>query len=301
MHPSPDVLALLALGEEAGTPAERDHSSTCAQCRAEVAELSRAVAAGRSGRAGNDGLVTPPDRVWAAIRAELGFGSPAAELNGAAYGAHGLPEVATLTAQPRHARVERNGSEPDHVNPDEAEPDDVAAEQTTPMVDPAPRTAEVTDLGAARTARSSRGRRLTAALVAAAVALVLGVGLGLGVDRLLGPRQTVLWTAELQAQPNFAGSAGRATVLEDAQGRRTLQVELDSPVPVTGSQQVWFIDRDIARLRSVGYITDDTGQWPLPADLDPAQFPVIDVSEEPPGDLDPAHSKVSIVRGTLDV
>lgn len=298
MHPSPDVLALLALGEEAGTPAEHAHIGTCQQCRAEVAELSRAVVAGRSGRAGDGGLVTPPDRVWTAIRAELGFGSPSAELNGSTHGAHGLPEVATLTARPRHARPEDNVVEPDAGAAEPAADVPATDEPRTPeQVRPEP---GVVDLDAARSARSSRGRRLTAVLVAAAVALVLGMGLGLGLDRLLGPRQTVLWTADLQAQPDFAGSTGRATVVEDAQGYRTLQVELDSPVPVTGSQQVWLIDRDISRLRSVGYITGDKGQWPLPADVDPAELPVVDVSEEPPGDTDLAHSKVSIVRGTLD-
>lgn len=296
MHPSPDVLALLALGEEAGTPAELEHISTCPQCRAEVAELARAVVAGRSGRAGDGGLVTPPDRVWTAIRAELGFGS----LDGATYGAHGLPEMSTVTARPRHARAERNGSEPaEPAEPDEPDEPEVADRPATP--EPTPRTPEVVDLGAARAARSSRGRRLTAVLVAAAVALVLGMGLGLGLDRLLGPRQTVLWTAELQAQPDFAGSTGRASVVEDSQGSRTLQIELDSPVPVTGSQQVWLIDRGISQTKPIGWINGKSGQWPLPADLDPAQFPVVDVSEEPPGDVDLAHSKVSIVRGTLNV
>ncbi len=292
MHPSPDVLALLALGEEAGTPAERGHVDTCPQCQVELAELARAVVAGRSGGIGDSAMVTPPERVWTAIYAELGFGRPSAALNGAAYGAHGLPEVASMTAQPRHAMADDNGPEPDVTE---------GTDQPRTPVPVAAQSPEVVDLGAARAARSSRTRRLTAVLVAAAVALVLGMGLGLGLDRLLGPRQTVLWTAELQAQPNFAGSAGRATVVEDSEGHRTLQVELDAPVPVTGSQQVWLIDRGISRLKPVGYITGDTGQWPLPADLDPQQFPVVDVSEEPPGDLDLAHSKVSIVRGTLDV
>ena len=38
MHPSPDVLALLALGEQAGTPDERAHVESCAQCRTEIAD-----------------------------------------------------------------------------------------------------------------------------------------------------------------------------------------------------------------------------------------------------------------------
>ena len=68
MHPSPDVLALLALGEETGTAEERAHLQTCAECQAEVADLARVVTAGRGGRAGDTGLLAPPDRVWHAIR-----------------------------------------------------------------------------------------------------------------------------------------------------------------------------------------------------------------------------------------
>ena len=38
MHPSPDVLALLALGEQAGTPAEQEHVAGLYPVSAEVAE-----------------------------------------------------------------------------------------------------------------------------------------------------------------------------------------------------------------------------------------------------------------------
>jgi hypothetical protein len=268
MHPSPDVLALLALGEEAATPEERAHIESCAECQAEIAGLARAVAVGRQVRPGDGGLVSPPDRVWQAIRSELGFTStePATPRE--------RPDIATVTALPRNAGAETNGS---------AEPP-----------------ATVTPISAAPP-RSSRGRRSLAVLVAAAVALVLGLGLGLGLDRILGPRQTVLWTAELQALPAFSGSTGEARVVEDNDGNRTLVIELESPEPVDGSREVWLIDRDVAKMRALGYLTGDRGSWAVPADIDPRDFPVVDVSKEPPGDTDPNHSAVSIVRGTLNV
>jgi hypothetical protein len=267
MHPSPDLLALLALGEEAGTPEERAHIASCAECQAEIADLSRAVAVGRQGRPGDSGLVSPPDRVWHAIRAELGFtdqtGEPSRE----------RPDIATVTALPRPASVETNGAVPP---------------------------ATVTSISAAPS-RSSRGRRGLALLVAAAVALVLGVGLGLGLDRILGPRQTVLWTAELQALPAFSGSTGEASVVEDKDGNRTLVIELESPEPVDGSRQVWLIDSGVTKMRSLGYLTGVSGRLPIPADLDPQEFPVVDVSKEPPADTDVRHSGNSIVRGNLNV
>ena len=303
MHPSPDVLALLALGEQAGTPDERAHVESCAQCRTEIADLARAVVAGRGVRSDDGVLVTPPDRVWDAIAAELGFRSAPDQdetEQDETQGTHGLPEVSTVTALPRHARVESNGSTPDAADADEVEEVeavDARAEQPSPVPE---RTAEVTDISAARS-RSSRGRRGLALLVAAAVALVLGVGLGLGLDRFLGPRQTTLWTAELQALPEFAGSSGEALVQQDADGNRTLVIELDSPEPVDGSREVWLIDSDVTKMRSLGYLIGDSGRFNIPADLDPQQFPVVDVSKEPPADADVRHSGTSIVRGTLNV
>jgi len=294
MHPSPDLLALLALGEEAGTPEERAHVESCAECRAEIADLARPVAAGRGARAGDSGLVSPPDRVWQSVRAELGFGAePERE-------ASTLPErpgesATTVLSSP--ARADTDSSRPEEADDDSVDP--VAARTGRPAPVPE-RTASVTDLVDARS-RASRGRRGLGALVAAAVALVLGVGLGLGLDRILASRQTVLWTAELQALPDFAGSSGEALVEEDADGNRTLVIELDSPEPVDGSRAVWLIDRDVQQMRMLGFLNENGGSWPVPPDLDPREFPIVDVSKEPPGDTDPRHSTVSIVRGILNV
>ncbi len=72
MHLSPDVLALLSLGETPDEPVDRAHLESCAQCRTELDELSRAVRVGRSVTE-EDMLITPADRVWHGIRAELGL------------------------------------------------------------------------------------------------------------------------------------------------------------------------------------------------------------------------------------
>jgi len=111
----------------------------------------------------------------------------------------------------------------------------------------------------------------------------------------------VLWTAQLQALPDFAGSSGEAKVEADREGNRMLVVELDSPEPVDGARAVWLIDPDVKQMRMLGWLNDNKGSWPVPPDLDPRRFPIVDVSEEPPGDPDTRHSGVSIVRGTLNV
>lgn len=238
MHPSPDILALLALGEVAGTAAERDHVESCAQCRSEVAALARAVTAGRGATSVNSGLLTPPDRVWESVRNELELGV-------------NKPEPQPLTSPP--------------------------------------------DI------RQRRSRRVLTLALAAVLALVVGIGLGVGLDRLVGPRQTILWTAELQALPAHTGSSGEAMVEQDAKGNKTLVIDLNSPRPVDGSQEVWLIDRGVTKMQSLGHLTPSSNRFNIPADLDLRQFPVVDVSQEPPGDPEPRHSGNSIVRGTLNV
>nr|WP_225224501.1 anti-sigma factor [Cellulomonas sp. JH27-2] len=79
MHVSDDVLALLALGEQAGTDAERAHVAGCALCTDEVASLADVVGLARDGDAA---LVPPSAQVWDRVAAELGLattGAPVTE------------------------------------------------------------------------------------------------------------------------------------------------------------------------------------------------------------------------------
>ncbi|MBO3102450.1 anti-sigma factor [Cellulomonas sp. zg-ZUI168] len=76
-HVDDDVIALLALGEPAGSASELAHLRECRRCTdeldalAEVAELARSSAA--------DGpLVPPAPEVWDRVAAELGLGTPPA-------------------------------------------------------------------------------------------------------------------------------------------------------------------------------------------------------------------------------
>lgn len=69
MHADPELLALLALDEPAGSDPERDHVATCPACTAELAQLRRVVGLVRS-TAGVT-LVEPGPWVWASVRAEI--------------------------------------------------------------------------------------------------------------------------------------------------------------------------------------------------------------------------------------
>ena len=78
MHMSPEDLALLALEEQVGSPAERDHLAQCPVCMAELDELRRVVVVARQSDH-EDGLSQPSPAVWQNIRAEiaaLGPGGP---------------------------------------------------------------------------------------------------------------------------------------------------------------------------------------------------------------------------------
>lgn len=70
-HIDPDVLALLALGEPAASARDTRHLDECAECRAEVENLSRAAAVGRSTFGAGD-LVAPDERVWGRIASDVG-------------------------------------------------------------------------------------------------------------------------------------------------------------------------------------------------------------------------------------
>jgi len=76
VHPDPDALALAALPAEPSDPGVVAHLTECATCRSHVDELARTVALAQEGVDGAGDLGGPPDRVWAAITAELGAELP---------------------------------------------------------------------------------------------------------------------------------------------------------------------------------------------------------------------------------
>ncbi len=70
-HLDDEQLALLALGERMASLADCAHLQECAVCTAELRELSHTVTVARTTVDGAE-LEAPPQRVWAAIAAEVG-------------------------------------------------------------------------------------------------------------------------------------------------------------------------------------------------------------------------------------
>ena len=61
---------------------------------------------------------------------------------------------------------------------------------------------------------------------------------------------------------------------------------------------MWLADTTLKQMVPVGILRGDAGRFELPDGVDLAKYPVVDVSEEPL-DGNPAHSGVSVLRGTI--
>lgn len=262
MHTSPDILALMALGEDAGTDAETNHATTCPMCSQEVSELARIADVGRSASS-SDTLVTPSPQVWERISAELGLSVPARDRS---------------QTPPRSAGVEA----------------------------PAMDTASVSDLavrrGSTRAVRrqTSAARRFGALAVAAGLALVAGIGIGISYEqRVVKPENRVIARAQLKALPKWAGTTGRAEVTADGRGNRELVLHVATAKPVDGTLHVWLMKGTVRDPQNMGVVRDGVARISIPAGMSLFTYPMVDVSDEPPGDQDKQHSGDSVVRGQL--
>jgi hypothetical protein len=140
--------------------------------------------------------------------------------------------------------------------------------------------------------RRSRIRNLPAWLAAAAAVVLLAI---------IGVAWSVNRNADILAQTNLKplkqySATGTARVVE-TNGIRELDISL-SANEARGYQEVWLIAPDLSGLVSLGVMDSDSGRFPIPQGLDLSKFPIVDVSDEPL-DGNPAHSTVSIVRGSL--
>ena len=107
-HVDDDLLALLALGEPAGSTADLAHIEECERCTDELTSLRDVVGLARSGGA-DAPLVAPAPQVWDRVAAELGLAADASASPALAPVAAGRPAVARRPPQAAAGRRRRPG------------------------------------------------------------------------------------------------------------------------------------------------------------------------------------------------
>jgi hypothetical protein len=260
-------MALLALGEAVASPEDGSHLPDCAECQAELAQLAGVVTAARSAE-GSDWLEEPPSGLWARVAAEAGVdpdGGP-----GRVAGADGERPPGAL--RPADNRPPGNGPA------DNRPPGRLSARQRRPVAWWRP-------------------------VVVVAVALIVGVAGTLGLQRLSGnpPRPAVIGTSTLRPLTQFPQyrDARGTMVMERDGSAQELRVSLRVPRRRQGFYEVWLLARDGVRMISLGDLSPaQTGVFTLPPGVDLGDYTRVDVSLQA-FNGNPAHSAISVVRGTL--
>jgi len=286
-HIDPETLALLALGEQEGGPDADGHLRGCRQCTAEVARLREVVDLGRAAAPLRGTLTAPPPQLWDRIREGVAAGAAGSPVEPSA-----PPPVEDPSARNgRSSPPGRPGTELDpRVEPAAPHPSEPA--EVPRRRRPAPGGPAAGTGGPSRPpsgpVRQGRRRRLLAGLGA----LVAVLGAAVALDVLPG-RGTVATAALESLEP---GAGGSVALVEDRTGR-AVRIEDPQLADIDGYYEVWLASPELDRLVSLGpYVPGQVNRVPAAVDL--AAYPVLDVSIEPI-DGDPTHSARSVLRGTL--
>jgi anti-sigma factor RsiW len=114
------------------------------------------------------------------------------------------------------------------------------------------------------------------------------------------PPTTVAANVDLEPLPDWDASGTAELTLRDS-GEQVLVVNLsaDQAAAAEGYQEVWLIDSNVEGMVSLGILEGTSGEFVVPAGIDVADFPIVDVSLEPPDGV-PTHSGNSIARGQIE-
>lgn len=156
--------------------------------------------------------------------------------------------------------------------------------------------------GAAPVALLERHRRVPSGRSSArrllAAAAVLAVAVGGAVWYRAATAEVVVASTTLAPLPDRSGS-GTARLIE-RDGDVRLAVDVTRPVAGDVFEELWLINTDGRRMISLGVVPPDgRGTYPVPI-TEPGLdgYTVVDISLEP-FDGDAAHSRNSLLRGTL--
>lgn len=152
-----------------------------------------------------------------------------------------------------------------------------------------------------RAGRSSRWRAVAVPVAAAVIGVAAGLGVGIGIGMTPAAGTPVAQLLPLEGRD--PGGTGTVGVIE-RDGAREMVVRLDGITDTAGADflEAWLIDNSGTRLLSLGSLAQDGtgfhGAFTVPADLPMSDYSTVDISAEK-WDGDPAHSRISLLRGPL--
>jgi len=279
-HLDAELLSLLALGEPLGTDADAEHLASCPKCSETLRGLQHTVHIATLDPSGVE-LEEPGSQNWTAIHQALGLSPTLAAdpLSRTSAGPTVPPEWPAVSPAAAEAPLNRGN---------------VPASAPTPL----------------RPGDQKRRARPGLWFIAAAAGIVLGTAAGWTAAGVLGhtptpaptstqsgPAAVVVAQTQLTPLPTHAGG-GDAQVEQLPDGTRQLMIRLSND-HITGFRGVWVGSADLSKMVSLGVLANDSGTFTIPPGIDLAQYPIVDVSDQPYNG-DPAHSADSIARGTLN-
>ena len=266
-HTDPTILALRALGEQAGTPGDDHHLASCPDCQGELTRLAGLVEVAR--REGSVELLEPPPpHVWERIVAELGDG-------------------ATQAPVPAMTFTRDRADDGQRPTPDSRR--DAGHRPSQPK------------RRYVRSSRAGRRGRLATGLAGLAAGLVIGIAGAAGVAHLTRPSAShVIAQVELRPLPQFPQwhAASGTAVMRSGASQQVIAVTLSAPQR-PGFYEVWLLARNGVSMISLGDLdASHTGSFTVPAGTDLGNYSRIDISLQA-FDGSTQHSRISVVRGSL--
>lgn len=266
VHPDPDVLAGLALGDvpfdDHSDPAVGRHVASCTDCTATIGALRRVLD----------------------LAADLDTGSDTARTVDTGHLEHPAPGL--------WERIERELGDPPLVTP---------GEQPAVVLRSVRRT---TSRREDRARRSTAVAWLAAAAVAGVLVGVGGAWAFWRSPTPATATTTTTTTATTVAAVGLDTLDTRQhrgdAVLRRHDGVLDLRVEMGELAPGPGYLEVWLLNSDGKRMVSIGVMSQSDSTFPVSSELLAKGYVIVDVSREAFDDR-PQHSGDSLVRGRLSV
>jgi hypothetical protein len=288
-HPDEEVLTQFALDDPLALDAATlVHISDCDRCTHEIQEIQRVVdaALASGGRADLRTLVAPPPSVFERVLVEVGGRAPEPVL-----------EVASQPVSAPSAHRAAVATPPAPAAPTGTLDDPIwLFDQPGEIATTAPGRSDLVD-------RPTDRRTLWQVTVAGLVGLVLGAGVAwLVADNGSTPTPSPTGSGDVSPSPLIGvdgnKTSGEISLVKPSAGAPKITITIDTLDRGHGFLEAWLVDPVGGGMVALGVVDGTRGTFTVPPSLNRSKYDEVDVSREP-FDGDPAHSGVSLARGTL--